>query len=440
MNAVMLRMAAALLLVCSMAAARRQTVDIGPVHQQLSREHRYTLVLNREGLSGHCRGNAGTADMINTKSKRLGTRAACQRECDRVHTCVGYTYSPASEQCSIHGPGMGGKCSLGEWVDGTRGRDSCGLCSVPGKLSRATCGECSVKPSSGWDESENFCFSIEGAVWTPGKWTAAEWTEPTSGWTGDSHRTTHVHTVDGAAGAYCYDKYPYDGVPQCKGVMEIEMDEEEQICQKSFDTKVAERQKEKNMCPLGCDFQNAVGRTQLEPRRPTSCTGRESLHCTDRFNGEQTAADCTGPCAFIPAPANTRDLADTHSPILYLPGWERELRSTGDTVGATFAKGTIGKCVAEGNGIKPINSKRCPGSICRASNGLAVSVQEGCAQACLDDPSGTCVGYSHSERECILYSPYADKHLVHENGDTWVSDAQPTEPCISYDIPRVHNS
>jgi hypothetical protein len=218
--------------------------------------------------------------------------------------------------------------------------------------------------------------------------------------------------------------------------MEIEMDEEEQICQKSFDTKVAERQKEKNMCPLGCDFQNAVGRTQLEPRRPTSCTGRESLHCTDRFNGEQTAADCTGPCAFIPAPANTRDLADTHSPILYLPGWERELRSTGDTVGATFAKGTIGKCVAEGNGIKPINSKRCPGSICRASNGLAVSVQEGCAQACLDDPSGTCVGYSHSERKCILYSPYADKHLVHENGDTWVSDAQPTEPCISYDIPR----
>jgi hypothetical protein len=149
------------------------------------------------------------------------------------------------------------------------------------------------------------------------------------------------------------------------------------------------------------------------------------------------AADCSGSCLFVPQPIKSNMMSDVHAPILYLPGWGKELRSTGDTVGTTFPKGTIGMCAVEGTGSKSVNSKRCPSASCTASNGMAVGLQEGCAQACLDDPSGACVGYAHSSFDCILYSPNADEHLIHENGDIWSPNRRPTEPCISYESPKV---
>jgi len=145
----------------------------------------------------------------------------------------------------------------------------------------------------------------------------------------------------------------------------------------------------------------------------------------------------------VAPPAKNPSFSEPHDPILNLAGWERELRSWGDAVGKANEKGMIGECRVQGNGLKPLNSKWCPGlrgklpgSTCTASNGMSVGLQEGCAQACLDDPSGSCVGYAHSSSSCILYSPFADKHLVHHNGDTWNPDARATEPCISYDSPK----
>jgi len=165
--------------------------------------------------------------------------------------------------------------------------------------------------------------------------------------------------------------------------------------------------------------------------------------CSEKFNAKATADNCGASCAFVAQPVKNPSFAVAHDPTIHLPGWAKELRSWGDAVGKNYEKGMIGECRVEGNGLKPINSKWCPGmqgklptSTCTASNGMSVGLQEGCAQACLDDPSGTCVGYAHSSSSCILYSPFADKHLVHHNGDTWISDARASEPCISYNSPR----
>jgi hypothetical protein len=400
---------------------------------------KYTLVVNEIGSSGNCRGNSGSHDLINSKWARVAKESDCRAECTRLgKACVGFTYGPASEYCAIHGPGMSGICSVAD----KSSKDECGICSLPGTSTRLTCGECSVKPSSGWAETENFCQSVANGKWTAATWTEGAWTEPGGGWTGDSHRTTHVHTVDGAADAYCYDKYPYDGVPQCKGTLATERDEAEQLCQTEFDAN-----HDSSKCPVGCDFRRAVSATALMPRQPPSClgvwgegvNGREKrFDCSTAFNEAATAAMCVGPqCQFVPAPSKTTMLVDTHAPILYLPGWKDELRSAGDLVGSNFATGTIGVCGVEGNGGKAINSKRCSGSTCIASNGMSVSLQEGCAQACLDDPSGACVGYAHSSSDCILYSPHADRDLVHQNGNVWTPDMRPTEPCLSFDSPKV---
>ena len=113
------------------------------------------------------------------------------------------------------------------------------------------------------------------------------------------------------------------------------------------------------------------------------------------------------------------------------------LTSNGDLVGDKFRKGTFGQCAVEGIDGKPVNSKWCPSTLCTASNGLEVGLQEGCARACLDDPSGTCVGYAHSSSYCILYSPTADQHIVHDNGDVWIADTRPTKPCVTFNNPKV---
>ena len=97
------------------------------------------------------------------------------------------------------------------------------------------------------------------------------------------------------------------------------------------------------------------------------------------------------------------------------------------------------------------NSKMC--STCKASNGMRVTSQRGCAQACLDEPSGTCIGYAfNSEIEdstqtswCILYGPEVHKDLdtdvpsdlkiTKSFGDlsegVWISGEAAAKPCVT---------
>ena len=84
--------------------------------------------------------------------------------------------------------------------------------------------------------------------------------------------------------------------------------------------------------------------------------------------------------------------------------------------------------------MKTVMGRSC-GRTCTASNGMSVVLQEGCAQACLDDASGSCVGYAHSADSCILYSPFAHRYLVHDNGDTWARAGGQVIPCISHNSP-----
>lgn len=275
---------------------------------------KYALVKNEDGLSGNCRGNGGSSDLVDSRRKRLSTRAGCEQECDRLSECTGYTYSYGSEYCTLHGVAMSGHCAL---LDQTRkSQDECGMCSIAGKRTRSTCGSCSVKPSSGWAETENFCKSQKGAEWTPGAWSEGAWEPPGSGWTGDSQVTTHVHTVDGVAGAFCYDKYPYDGLAQCKGSAERERDSAEGLCQKDFDA----RQTNVGKCPMGCVYKGAIAATAEEPRKPPSCTGRADLECAKSFNAKASEGDCVPPCEFVPATVQPATLANTHGPVLNLPG------------------------------------------------------------------------------------------------------------------------
>lgn len=275
---------------------------------------KYTLVTNEDRLSGNCRGNGGISDLVDSKRKRLGTRDDCEQECDRLSRCTGYTYSYGSEYCTLHGVAMSGHCALLD--KSIHSVDECGTCSIAGKRTRSTCGSCSVKPGSGWAETENFCKSQKGAEWTPGTWSEGVWETPGSGWTGDSHATKHVHTVDGVAGAFCYDKYPYDGLAQCKGTTEIERDSAEGICQREYDAK----QTNFGKCPMGCAHNPAVEATAEEPRKPPSCTGRAELECAKKFNTAGSSDECNPPCVFVPAPLRAATLADTHGPILDLPG------------------------------------------------------------------------------------------------------------------------
>ena len=88
---------------------------------------RYVLVLaeGESTLSGNCRGNGGSADRVNSKSKLLSKQALCRDECDLLgKDCTGYSYTAASEKCVIHGPGMSGTCAL----QGRISVDECGIC------------------------------------------------------------------------------------------------------------------------------------------------------------------------------------------------------------------------------------------------------------------------------------------------------------------------
>ena len=416
---------------------------------------RYVLVL-AEGtatgstLSGNCRGNGGSADRVNSKSKLLSKQALCRDECDLLgKDCTGYSYTAASEKCVIHGPGMSGTCAL----QGRISVDECGICGgkhsgLAAKQTRTTCGDCSLKPTTDtiWDETENFCRA-EGGQWTAGTWAPSKWSEPADGWTGHSHATTYVHSADGVEGTDCYDKNPWDGRPQCLSASEQDRDVAEHLCQNDFDDEIWKQRNAgaDDVCPRGCTLQKPYESqgpvfeqfvTCLQERSSAE-EGYVDRECTKDFerNLDQKAALCNpNSCQFKQAPVMRQIHEDAHAPAHRLPGWRYDIVSRGDTVGQTYPEGTFGDCRIEGNGMKTVMSKSC-GRTCTASNGMSVVLQEGCAQACLDDASGSCVGYAHSADSCILYSPFAHRYLVHDNGDTWARAGGQVIPCISHNSP-----
>jgi len=54
---------------------------------------KYATVLDSNGLSGACRGNGGSNDKVDAKSKGSTTQTQCESECDNMDACVGYAYS-----------------------------------------------------------------------------------------------------------------------------------------------------------------------------------------------------------------------------------------------------------------------------------------------------------------------------------------------------------
>jgi len=86
----------------------------------------------------------------------------------------------------------------------------------------------------------------------------------------------------------------------------------------------------------------------------------------------------------------------------------------------------LGACRAEGTQIAPPTQKDCRWDLCTASTGESVATQDGCKQACLDDPSGTCVSYSHSDNGyCVIHGPLVHTYSEHtneqaESGESWV--------------------
>jgi len=379
---------------------------------------------------GNCRGNGGTADKIDSKSKRLAAQKDCEAECDKLANCVGYTFNVGSEFCAIYGAGMDGKCSIAD----KSVNEQCGTCSVATKKTKDTCGDCSVKPPSGWAETENFCKSSSDAVWTAGVWTAGVWTDAAGDWEGDSQHTTHIHATDKVAGVNCYDKNLHDHQPHCTGAAS---------CQTNFNAKQL-NQTGRITCPAGCTYTAGNAATATTLVRPPTCDGtakdpEATPDCT-KAGIQGVAADCASGCTFV-EPVKGLSLKTSHDPIIYLDGWQKEKRSWGDNIGTLYPKGTNGACRVEGNGIKPVHSTWCKTDLCVASNGMSVGLQEGCAQACLDTPSGTCVGYAHSTKYCVLYTGLHLNIAAGHPGtgpatpNVWAKNEQPVVPCLSYENP-----
>jgi len=412
---------------------------------------------------GNCRGNGGTADKIDSKIKRLAVQKDCEAECDKLANCVSYTFNVGAEYCAIYGAGMDGQCSITD----KNVNEECGTCSVAKtKKTKDTCGDCSVKPPSGWAETENFCKSSSDAVWTAGVWTAGLWTDAAGDWEGDSQHTTHIHATDhihateapastqrrrqrwrhihateprnggASAGANCYDKNLHDHQSHCTGAAS---------CQTNFNAKQL-NQTGHITCPAGCTYTAGNTATATLLARPPTCDGtakdpEATPDCT-AAGIQGVAADCetANGCIFM-EPVKGLSLKTSHDPIIHLDGWQKEKRSWGDTIGKLYPKDTNGACRVEGNGIKPVHSTWCKTCECFASNGMSVGLQEGCAQACLDTPSGTCVGYAHSSKYCVLYTGlHINTGAGHpgtgpDTPNVWAKNEQPVVPCLSYDNP-----
>merc|ERR1712238_603692 len=84
-----------------------------------------------------------------------------------------------------------------------------------------------------------------------------------------------------------------------------------------------------------------------------------------------------------------------------------------------------------------VNQKYCKN--CVNTNGDQVNLDEkACAQACLDDPSGSCIGFSHADNaNCIVYGVNGEHYLRHPGDldNQWLGYTLHDEPCIADKIP-----
>merc|ERR1711935_595151 len=124
-------------------------------------------------------------------------------------------------------------------------------------------------------------------------------------------------------------------------------------------------------------------------------------------------------------------------------GWNEPNVPIGDSLNPAVPI-ALGACRSEGTMIAPPTQKDCLNDECRGSNGQAVGTQEGCAQACLDDPSGTCVAYSHAANSwCVLHGPHAHVHDTLTNthrGEIWTDSWNVRDRPLKFCLGNVDNN
>jgi len=398
----------------------------------------YHEVFNAEGQSGSCRGNGGSSDKVDSKSKGETDQAACEAECTALSNCVGYSHNDDTNNgiCIVYGPGMDGICSVAD----KETELECGTCSISGTATtmERTCGSCTKEPFPGYANTESMCLN-SGGTWTAGIWTPGIWSGPTNGWEGSSHHTTHVHSTDGSANHHCYDSDLYDHIATCVG---------NETCQTDF-----ENERNSTDCPTGCTFTNRSGLTP--PLCDGTATDAEWIpDCKAAFESTFSQSQCGSGCTFISAPEVNPSLKTSNMPPTNYDGWSSELKSWGDWDNADDCSGDqtatcwerdSGVCRASNTSRANTNYKYSKTSV--ASNGLTVGSQEGCKQACLDSPTGTCVAYSYSEGSwCLVYGPhehmeYALNYTVKNSTHSWTDDAwgpvsNPQIPCVLENVPE----
>jgi len=322
---------------------------------------------------------------------------------------------------------------------------------VEDALTKSLCGICSKETPAALVASLGVCSTV-GGLWTEATWTAGIWGEPPAGWAGDSYThstqyaSTNVHTITIADGYGCYDKVHEDGQPTCNGSTAGNSS-----CQTAFEDRRTSTQ-----CPAGCTFYPRNGShgpycDGLALDGETSCI--EGFETTDVFSEESCLA-IDSQCVYVPAIQWTRPPADIHAPPADLgPGWQEVIKAdetTGDCTGrsnlpqcegkdniAGFQYGVCRLATAGALNGENVNQKYC--KTCINTNGDQVNLNEkACAQACLDDPSGSCMGFSHADNaNCILYGVNGEQYLRHP-GDLeteWLGYALHDEPCLADKIP-----
>ena len=433
--------------------ANLATSVAGPIDTEAYRE-----LTNGFGQTGACRGNGGGDDRVDSRYTIMSSQAECERVCDSDIGCVAYSYNDATSDCVIYGPGQDGSCSLAIDTGASDTRyhnfNSCGVCTqnevgVEGVFVEALCGICSKQIPDSLPNSEGICSTFQG-LWNPATWTSGTWENPESPWTGQSYThstllgSTNVHTVSVASGFHCYDKVHNDGQPTCNGSIDGNS------CQISFEDLRTSKD-----CVEGCTFYPRNG-SHSPHCDGISADGETS--CIKAFEeaasfGEASCVSIGTDCAYVPAPVFIPAPAALHAPPVDLgPGWQPEVMkataASGDCKGSSLAQ-CEGKDDVAGfeygvcriDNEKPngenANQKYCAN--CVNTNDDQVNLSEqACAQACLDEPSGGCVAFSHKDgANCLIYGIGVDQH-VRNPGDVdheWGGWTYHFEACIAPKFP-----
>jgi len=411
------------------------------------------------GGRGACRGNGGGADRVDSRYKKVSTQAECESVCDTdEELCVAYSYNAVQEDCIIYGAGQDGTCSLvvDSGPDLYHNLLACGECTkdgavVQGALVEGLCGICSKEIGSKLTASESVCSTVDG-VWDTQTWTAGEWTVPPVGWVGDSfthsthYSTTNVHTISVAENFRCYDKIHQDGQATCNGIVDGSS------CQTAFeDVRTAAE------CPQGCTYYPRQGNhgpycdgIALEDSEGVQPSCIAAFEASAAFSNV-TCLSIGDDCAYVPAIEWEQPVL-THAPILDLGlGWKEPItanENTGSCQGKSLAQCDgedniagfqYGVCRLDngsGNGGN-VDYKYC--KTCINTNGDQVNKDErACAQACLDDPSGSCIGFAQGENQnCIIYGVDSEQYLQHPGDidNLWGGYSPNVEACLAANVP-----